>query len=109
MLSSHGRKGLAELIDRCCDHAHYFASLLSESGAEILAPVVLNQVLVAFGSDASTELTLAALQAEGTCWAGGTTWHGRQAVRLSVSDGATTREDIEKSAAAIIRCSAAAG
>jgi hypothetical protein len=47
---------------------------------------------------------IAAVQAEGTCWAGGTIWHGRRAMRLSVSDMATTTDDIARSADAIIRC-----
>lgn len=104
MLAAHGRAGLAALIDRTSDLAARFASLLAAGGAEVLAPVVLNQALVAFGADAITDAVIAAVQAEGTCWAGGTTWHGRRAMRLSVSDTATTREDIEASAAAILRC-----
>jgi hypothetical protein len=70
----------------------------------VLAPVVLNQALVAFGTDATTDAVVAAVQADGTCWAGGTTWHGRRAMRLSISDAATTRQDIEVSADAILRC-----
>jgi glutamate/tyrosine decarboxylase-like PLP-dependent enzyme len=97
MLASHGRAGLADLIDRTCDLAALFASLLAAGGAQVLAPVVLNQALVAFGTDAATDAVVRAVQADGTCWAGGTTWHGRRAMRLSVSDAATTRQDIEGS------------
>ena len=104
MLASHGRDGLANLIEHTSAHAALFAALLSAGGADVLAPVVINQLLVAFGSDAVTEAVIAAVQADGTCWAGGTTWHGRRAMRLSVSDIATTREDIEVSASAILRC-----
>ncbi|MEO8719448.1 MAG: aminotransferase class V-fold PLP-dependent enzyme, partial [Burkholderiales bacterium] len=44
-----GRRGLAELVERCCAHARLFAELLSrEEGIEILNEVVLNQVLVRF-------------------------------------------------------------
>lgn len=53
MLASHGRVGLANLIDRTCEHAARLASLLAAGGAEVLAPVVMGQLLVAFGSDAS--------------------------------------------------------
>lgn len=104
MLASHGRAGLADLVDRTSDLAALFASLLAAGGVEVLAPVVLNQALVAFGTDAATEAVIAAVQADRTCWAGGTTWHGRRALRLSVSDTATTKPDIEASAAAILRC-----
>jgi len=104
MLAAHGRAGLAEIIDRTCDLAALFATLLQRGGAELLAPVVLNQALVAFGTDDVTDAVIARVQAAGTCWAGGTTWHGRRAMRLSVSDVATTKQDIEMSAAAILRC-----
>jgi glutamate/tyrosine decarboxylase-like PLP-dependent enzyme len=104
MLASHGRLGLANLIEHTSAHAALFASLLAAGGVDVLAPVVINQLLVGFGSDATTDAVIAAVQADGTCWAGGTTWHGRRAMRLSVSDIATTREDIEVSASAILRC-----
>src|SRR5690606_37060353 len=94
-LASLGRHGLADLIDRTCDHAARFARLLAEGGAEILAQE-LNQVLVSFGD--LTDAVIAAVQAEGTCWAGGSTWHGHRAMRISVSDAATTRDDVEGSA-----------
>ena len=61
------------------------------TGVEVLNEVVLNQVLVRFGDDdAVTDAVVAAVQAEGTCWMGPTTWHGRRAMRISVSNWATT-------------------
>lgn len=104
MFASHGRSGLAELIDRSCAYAARLAAALDGAGAEILAPVVLNQVLVAFGSDTETDAVVTAVQQQGVIWAGGTTWHGRRAMRLSVSDAATTRDDIDAAAAAILDC-----
>lgn len=101
-LASLGTEGLADLIDRTCDHAARFAELLVEGGAEVLAPVILNQALVAFGDDQTTDAVVAAVQADGTCWAGASTWHGRRVMRLSVSDAATTRDDISVSAQAIL-------
>jgi glutamate/tyrosine decarboxylase-like PLP-dependent enzyme len=102
-LRTLGRRGVAELVDRCCDHATRMAALLAEGGAEILNDVVLNQVLVSFGD--RTDAVIAAVQRDGTCWAGGTVWHGRPAMRISVSAWATTAEDVERSAAAILRSS----
>jgi glutamate/tyrosine decarboxylase-like PLP-dependent enzyme len=99
-----GRDGLAELVDRCCEHARHFARLLAAGGAEILNDVVLNQVLVAFGD--RTEEVLARVQPEGTLWAGGSVWHGRPAIRISVSGWATTSADVERSAAAILNAAA---
>jgi glutamate/tyrosine decarboxylase-like PLP-dependent enzyme len=109
VLASLGREGVADLVDRTSGFAQRFADLLESRGAEVLAPVVLNQALVAFGDDATTDAVIAAIQADGTAWAGGTRWHGRRAMRLSVSDAATTVDDINASAAAILRCWEAVG
>ncbi|MFV0634403.1 pyridoxal phosphate-dependent decarboxylase family protein [Demequina sp.] len=104
MLASHGAEGLAALIERTCTHARRLADALAAGGAQVLAPVQLNQVLVAFDDDVTTDAVLAAVEEDGTCWAGGTTWHGRRAMRLSVSDAATTADDVDASAHAILEC-----
>jgi glutamate/tyrosine decarboxylase-like PLP-dependent enzyme len=102
-LRSLGRSGVEELVERCCQAAERFAERLSSlSGVEVLNDVVLNQVLVRFGDDdAVTDDVLAAVQAEGTCWMSGTTWQGRKAMRISVSNWATTRADVDRSVDAI--------
>jgi glutamate/tyrosine decarboxylase-like PLP-dependent enzyme len=102
-LASLGRSGLADLVERCCRHATRFAEGLRAAGYEVLNEVVLNQVLVSFGDDATTRRVIAALQADGTCWCGGTVWHDRAAMRISVSSWATTDEDVERSLAAMVR------
>jgi glutamate/tyrosine decarboxylase-like PLP-dependent enzyme len=100
---SLGRTGLRDLIERTCAHAARFAQLLREAGFEILNDVVINQVLVSFGSAERTQEVIRKVQEEGTCWCGGTVWQGKTAIRISVSSWATTDADVEKSAAAIIR------
>jgi glutamate/tyrosine decarboxylase-like PLP-dependent enzyme len=107
-LRALGRQGLAEMIDRTCDHATRFAEGLRAAGFEILNEVVINQVLVSFGSPDTTRRAVAAIQADGTCWAGATVWQGRTAMRISVSSWATTEDDVERSLAAIIRAAAVA-
>lgn len=102
-LRSLGREGLAELIARTCRHATRFAEGLTAAGFTILNEVALNQVLVSFGDDATTRRIIGAIQAEGTCWAGATTWQGRAAMRISVSSWATTEADVEKSLEAMVR------
>ena len=108
-IRSLGRSGVAELIERCCAHARRFGEVLgSASNIEVLNDVVLNQVLVRFldeagDHDARTRAVIAAVQDEGTCWLSGTTWHGMGAMRLSVSNWATTSEDVERSLEAILR------
>jgi glutamate/tyrosine decarboxylase-like PLP-dependent enzyme len=103
-LRALGRDGAAELVERCCACATCFAELLgAEQGVEVLNDVVLNQVLVRFeDDDAATDAVIAAVQADGTCWLGGTTWRGRRAMRISVSNWATTLSDVERSAEAIL-------
>jgi glutamate/tyrosine decarboxylase-like PLP-dependent enzyme len=91
-------------------------------GVTILNEVVLNQVLVRFAPaargdgaadpdeaavDAITRDVIAAVQADGTCWLGGTTWHGMAAMRISVSNWSTTEADADLSVAAIRRCAEA--
>ena len=107
---SLGRSGVADLVERCCDHARSFAELLgAQPDVEILNDVVLNQVLVRFGDDDErTREVVRQVQADGTCWLGGTDWHGRAAMRISVSSFRTTRDDVERSAAAILDAAAAA-
>jgi len=102
-LRALGRTGLAELIERTCRHAARFAAGLRGAGYAVLNDVVLNQVLVSFGDDETTRRVIAAVQADGTCWCGGTVWQGKTAMRISVSSWATTDEDVERSLEAMIR------
>ena len=102
-MRSLGRDGLRELIERNCRLAKIFGDRLGAAGFDILNDVVLNQVLVSFGSAEETQRIIAAIQNEGTCWCGGTVWHGRTAMRISVSSWETTEEDVERSLEAIIR------
>ncbi len=102
-LRSLGRSGLDELVERNCRQATRFAEGLSAAGYEILNDVVLNQVLVSFGEPAETQRVVAGVQADGTCWCGGTVWQGRTAMRISVSSWATTDDDVEQSLAAMLR------
>jgi len=98
-----GRNGVAEMIERNCRQARRFAEALRDAGCEILNDVVLNQVLVSFGDAERTQRVIAAVQADGTCWCGGTVWQGRTAMRISVCSWATTDADVERSIAAIVR------
>jgi glutamate/tyrosine decarboxylase-like PLP-dependent enzyme len=102
-MRSLGRDGLREMIERNCRLAKVFAVGLREAGFQVLNDVILNQVLVSFGSPEETRRIIAAIQAEGTCWCGGTQWQGHTAMRISVSNWATTEEDVGVSLRAIIR------
>jgi glutamate/tyrosine decarboxylase-like PLP-dependent enzyme len=105
-LRSLGRSGLAEVIERNCRQAARFAEGLDAAGYTVLNEVALNQVLVSFGDDDATRRVIAELQREGTCWCGGTVWHGKAAMRISVSSWATTDRDVERSLEAMLRVAA---
>jgi glutamate/tyrosine decarboxylase-like PLP-dependent enzyme len=93
---------LADLIERTCRYARGFAAGLKDAGFSILNDVVLNQVLVSFGSAERTRRVVAAIQDDGTCWCGATVWQGYDAMRISVSSWATTDEDVERGLESII-------
>ncbi|MEM5297167.1 aminotransferase class V-fold PLP-dependent enzyme [Burkholderia sp. JPY481] len=102
-----GKDGVAGLVERTCRYARIFAQGLEASGFEILNRVVLNQVLVSFGTPEVTRAVINRLQAEGICWCGGTVWQGRVAMRISVSSWATTDADVQTSLRAMIRAAQA--
>ena len=78
--------------------------LSTEAGVRILNDVVLNQVLVRFADDDdTTRQVITGVQQDGTCWLGGTMWHGQAAMRISVSNWATSEEDVASSAEAIVK------
>jgi glutamate/tyrosine decarboxylase-like PLP-dependent enzyme len=104
-LRTLGRDGVSDLVDRCCEHAQRIAARLAAAGdgIEILNDVVLNQVLVRFGGDDDiTNAVIERVQADGTCWAGGSRWHGVAVMRISVSGWQTTAADADRSADAIL-------
>ena len=104
-----GSEGVAELVDRCCALARRFADQLGAAdGVEVVNDVVLNQVLIRFGTgtdsdrDATTDRVIEAVQRSGECWMGATTWHGMRLMRISVSNWSTTERDVDRSVAAIL-------
>ncbi len=105
-----GRQGIAEMIARHCALARRFAERLSnEPGVRIVNDVVLNQVIVRFGAgrpaeqgDQATKDVIAAIQKDGTCFAGGALWRGEWVMRLSVIGWPTTEADVDRSADAIL-------
>ncbi|MGE0439567.1 MAG: aspartate aminotransferase family protein [Gemmatimonadales bacterium] len=106
-LRALGRDGVRELVERCCRLARRFAAGLEAAGYPPLNDVVLNQVCVPFGDEATTDRVVALVQDSGECWCGGTTWRGRRAMRISVSSWATTEADVDRSLRAILAAAAA--
>jgi len=102
-----GRRGIADLIERCCEHTKTMVTRVGElPGVEILSPPILNQALVRFvdsGADASeqdhdrrTDEVIAAVAATGEALFTGTTWHGRRAMRVSLCNWRTSEDDVER-------------
>ena len=100
-----GAEGVESMIDRACDLAKRFAAGLEEGGASVVNDVVLNQVLVDVGDEPEgrTDRIVEAIQADGTCWLGATTWRGKRYLRISVSNYTTGESDVDQSVAAILR------
>ncbi len=111
-IRSLGRDGIRDMVERCCDLAARIAGrLAADPRVEILNDVVLNQVLVAFHpaserdpaeGDALTRAVVARVQEDGTAWMGSTVWHGRTAMRISVSNWSTTEADADRTVDAIL-------
>lgn len=102
-LRTLGRRGVEDLVLRCCRHAQRFAEGLTRAGHEVLNDVVLNQVLVSFGDADVTRQIVDEIQHDGTCWCGATMWQGRTAMRISVCNWSTTSADVELSLEAMLR------
>jgi glutamate/tyrosine decarboxylase-like PLP-dependent enzyme len=104
-LRSLGRDGVGRMVARSCDHTRRFVDLLTEDDeVTVLNDVVLNQALVRIADDDARTLAVAAeVQREGAIWLGTTVRGGVTSLRVSVSDHATTDEDIVVAAAAVRR------
>jgi glutamate/tyrosine decarboxylase-like PLP-dependent enzyme len=107
-LRALGRSGIAELVEGSCALARRFADRLGATdGVTVLNDVVLNQVLVRFdGDDARTRRIVDRVRDEGTCFLTGTTWRGRAAMRISVTNWSTDEADVDRSVAAILEIAA---
>ena len=102
-----GRSGVAELVERCCAHAHALVTRMGAlPGAEMVWEPVINQGLVRFldpageDHDAFTEQVMADILATGEAFFSGTTWRGRRTMRVSVSNWQTSEADVER----VVRC-----
>jgi glutamate/tyrosine decarboxylase-like PLP-dependent enzyme len=103
-LRSLGRSGVADLVDRCCELARRFAAGLDDiDGVRVVNDVVLNQVLVRVGDADLTDRLEQAIQDDGTCWMGATTWRGERLLRIAVSNWTTTEADVDLVVATIAR------
>lgn len=107
-LRSLGRSGVADLVDRLAAHARGIgAGLATIGGAEILNEIVFTQVCAAFGDDERTRDVTSRLLQDGVAWMSGSRWHGRDILRVSVSNWSTDEADVAVSVDAVRRAVAA--
>jgi glutamate/tyrosine decarboxylase-like PLP-dependent enzyme len=91
-----GASGIRAMIARHCALARYLADELSvRPGIEILNDVVSNQVAIACRDDLLTEQVLARVQAAGRVYPSHGVWLGRKIIRVSITNHATDRADID--------------
>ena len=109
-----GREGIADLVERCGHHARALvAGIGALPGVRIMWKPIINQGMVRFldprqgateeDHDRRTEEVMAAIQAQGEAFFGGTTWHGRRCMRISVSSWMTDDDDVARAVAAVRR------
>ena len=102
-----GRQGIADLVDRCSQHAHSIVTKIGAlEGAEMFWEPTINQGLVRFldrspnateeDHDRRTDTVIAEILKTGEAFFGGTTWRGRRAMRVSVCNWRTSNEDVER-------------
>jgi len=109
-----GRSGVADLIARCCRHAHDIVTRIGAlPNARVICVPQINQGLVRFydarpgateeDHDKRTDDVMAAINATGEAFFTGTTWRGKRCMRVSVSSWRTTAEDGNRAVAAAER------
>ena len=107
-----GRDGVANLIDRCCAHAHSLVTRIGQlPGAEMLCEPTINQGLVRFldptpgATEADharrTDEVIAAILATGEAFFTGSNWNGHRVMRVSVCNWQTSENDMERAVKAV--------
>jgi glutamate/tyrosine decarboxylase-like PLP-dependent enzyme len=107
-----GREGVADLVARCCRHAHALVTRIGAlPGAQALGVPIINQGLVRYPDprpgataadhDRHTDAVVAAINATGEAFFTGTTWRGMRCMRVSVSSWRTTEADVDRAIAAV--------
>ncbi len=107
-----GRRGVADLVERCCEHAHGIVTgIAALPGAELVWEPGINQGLVRFvdprpgatqaDHDHRTDQVADAVVAGGEAFFTNTTWRGQRCMRVSVCNWQTSAQDVERAVAAV--------
>ena len=109
-----GREGVADLIDRCCTHAHSLVMRIGQlPGAEVLCQPTINQGVLRFPHPKPgaveadhakwTDEVVAAISATGEAFFTGSDWKGRRVMRVSVCNWQTSEEDVTRAVNAVAK------
>ncbi len=109
-----GHSGVTSIVENCCKHAHSIVMGIGGlPGAEVLWEPAINQGLVRFldqspgateeDHDRRTDQVVAAINATGEAFFGGTTWRGRRAMRVSVCNWMTSEVDVRRTIHSVSR------
>jgi glutamate/tyrosine decarboxylase-like PLP-dependent enzyme len=107
-----GRRGIAELVERCCRHAHALVTRIGAlEGAEMMWEPRINQGLLRFPDprpgatetdhDTHTDRVIEKIVKTGRVFVGGTTWRGRRCMRISVCNWQTSEADVDTAVATV--------
>ena len=107
-----GRRGVAEIVDRSCEHASALVDgLRNLASIEIVREPIINQALVRFRDmranaadadhDRRTDAVVESVNAGGEAFFSGSTWNGRRVMRISVCNWRTNAADVARTLAAI--------
>lgn len=111
-IASLGRAGIADLVSRCCRHAHAIVTAAARlPGAEALHVPHINQGLLRFRDpspaatekdhDQRTETVTARIVASGEAFFACTTWRGLRCMRVSVCGWQTDDDAVKRAVKAI--------
>ena len=90
-----GRAGIDHMVLTMHHRAVQFAEEISQvKGFTVANEVVFNQIIVRCENDDLTDRVLSKIQILRDCWLGGSVWHGKKVMRVSVCSWATTEQDI---------------
>jgi glutamate/tyrosine decarboxylase-like PLP-dependent enzyme len=105
-----GETGVSELVARYAENARCFThAITGRAGLRVLNEVCFNQVVVCADAPngvepvAWTTRVVRALQADGTCYATPSSWHGKPVIRFSFCNASTTEGDARRMADALAR------
>jgi glutamate/tyrosine decarboxylase-like PLP-dependent enzyme len=104
-----GETGVSGLVSGYANNARCFARALDgRPGLRVLNEIAFNQVAVRIEAPngeelATTTRVVRALQAERTCYATPSYWHGKPVIRFSFCNASTTEGDAQRMADALVR------